>query len=733
MLPSNAVRVREKYISRACHECQRRKRRCSGEKTCRNCHYWGVDCVFLEPRRSRQPRRANAQAQNSALTVWDTPDDEVYSRVSVSKSPARGESFENMSRNTHRLEKHHRSSQQELGRVPTRPQSDQQILTQNLSPNAPSHADNNSQTPLSTSGTDLSSRQESVFERTTDFVSGAALLHQIDVLNRFVSRSQGPDPIQVHGFVGTSTIEPSTSVGGSIYRDIDQIVEQVRSEELTNIHNSLDIFFANVQPYYPCMNESHLRAQFSAFLANDTSCLTKSCSIQLAALLSFILAAVNILCDTSAHCDQVPGWEEFCRGEELLDHSSSLEKANILTIQTLLMKTLYYMYASQVNSAYDTMGTTVRLCFQLGLHNETSWGRDCNFYDRTYRQRVFWSVFCLNHNVAQTRGVPELLRESDFNVGLPKCVDDRMLYPDCPPLREMPTTSPVTSLLEIIKLTRFSSEISETMFGVRAKRPTSQDFITTMDNKIVRLSREIQSSLRWPQNSGSQQISEGAPEFIHQQSFVLHLRLLHLRLLLRREEMISLAYGHKAARLCTDIATEVYETIEAFYTSKKANRCARHAYMHHLTGALVPVICIIIRQKNGEDLTQPAIDLFNKSLKFLENFAPTSFLARSMLRHLQRPIKAARDLIDFLQFPNVCSGAPANPVASSGAASNMVTSPIDSTQISTWNNASIGSDWELSLPNVYQDLFQDSLQRPTDIPFPFDVDDKDAWNDFDWS
>ncbi|OAL24788.1 hypothetical protein AYO22_05577 [Fonsecaea multimorphosa] len=697
---ANAVRVRDKYTSRACNECQR------------------------QPRGTRHSRTSNLLAPNVNPTDWVNVDSRANPGPSHSTAVARDDAPEPVAVATQGPQPNGRTGLNEPERASTQPPSDQQFMGQILSPNEPMFGDNQGQTPLSTIDAETSSPRESVFERNTNFMTGTAFFQQIDLLDRSVTRAQGTDLIKVGGFLGSSTFEPNTSVA-DIYRDIDQTVDQARVEDPTKIHRSLDMFFANVQPHYPCMNEGYLRAQFSAFVANDSNSLTKNGSVQLAALLQFIMAVVSILCDSSTQGQYLPGWKEFCRGDKLLSHATWLERANIVTIQTLLVKTLYFMYAGLLNSAYDTMGTAVRLCFQLGLHNEPSWGEDCKFYDRTYRQRVFWSVFCLNHNVAQTRGVPELLRESDINVGLPKCVDDRMLYPDCPSLPEMPTTSPVPYLLETIKLTRLSSEVWEAMFGARAKKPVSQDLLAAMDNKVIELSREIPSSLRWPQVAASQQMYDGAPSFIQQQGFILHLRILYLRMLLRREEMISLTYGRKTAQLCIDIATEVVAAVETCYTTQRSKRCERHAYLHHLTGALVPMICIIVKQNNSEDLTRPAINLLNKSLKVMESFSQGSFLARRILQQLRRPIKVARDTIESL-WPQNVRGA---------AASHPITTAFGPAQNTIWNGSNVSSnnDWDLSLPAIYQDPFQDPLQKTSDMPFLWDDSSVDLWNNFNWS
>jgi hypothetical protein len=668
---------------------------------------------------------------SDAITDWTNADNRVNAGPSISMPPTRERTpVEGLVITTQAFAENSGNAHRELERATatatttTKSQTPvQQTLAQILSTNNAAYSGDN-QPPVSTIDTDQSSRRESVFERDTNFMTGTSFFQQMDLLDRSVTRAQGTDLTKVGNSAGSSTIDLNTSVA-DVYRDIDATVEQSRGEDVAKIHRSLDTFFANVQPHYPCMNEGHMRARFSAFVADDSNCLTKKGGVQLAALLNFIMAVVSILCDTSAQGEHLPGWKDFCRGEKLLSHTTWLERANIVTIQTLLVKTLYFMYAGLLNSAYDTMGTTVRLCFQLGLHNEPSWGEDCKFYDRTYRQRVFWSVFCLNHNVAQTRGVPELLRESDLNVGLPKCVDDRMLYPDCPPLREIPAASPVPCLLETIKLTRLSSEVWEAMFGARAKKPVSQDIIGAMDTKIIELSHEIPAFLRWPPTSGSDQIFEGAPPFMQQQGFVLHLRILYLRMLLRREEMISLAYGRKAAQLCIDVATEVVDAVETFHTSQRSSRCERHAFLHHLTGALVPMICIIVRQNNGEQLTSQAINLLNKSLKIIESFLEGSFLAQRILQQLRHPIKIARDIIASQLPQNARSSATSNAITLSAG-------PIQNDPRSS-GNINPRNDWGHSMPNLYQDPFQDLVQKPPDMAFWWDNTNMDLWNNVNWS
>lgn len=547
---------------------------------------------------------------------------------------------------TQALEQNYEELQRELAWVKNR-ERDRVAAQESPPPSGPSGVP----VPFMPASTPIANNDEpspeSVFERNTNFMAGTSLFQQIDLLDRSMVRDLGNrDELMFmfpEGPGGQIMDYESLSVNGRQY--LDRIVEQTRMDDVGKILQALDIYFAYFHGHYPCINEVHFRSQFAAFLANDQNCMSKPMAIQFAALLNFVVAVAKVLYDTCTLDNYEPGWKEFYRAEKLLSHVNWLEKASIMTIQTLLVKTSYCLYISRFNAAYDTMGTAVRLCFQLGLHNEPSWGQSCNTYDRTYRQRIFWSIYCLNLNVAQNCGVPDLMRESDFDVDRPKCVDDRMLYPNCPPVPEIHKVSPVPYMLQIIKSANLASEIWDAMFGVKAKRPVSLEFIETADRKAIELSRDTPNFLQWPPSSGSES-PDSRPGWMINQSFILYLRLRALRMLLRREEMVGLRYGKRTAELCIEIATEMVNAIELSYSASTARRAERFGYALHLTGAIVPIICVIVRRDNTEELVLPAIHLLDRSLKIMEAISYGLSFARRTLHQLRRPIRVARDIIE---------------------------------------------------------------------------------------
>jgi hypothetical protein len=686
--------VRKKYAARACDECQRRKRKCTAEAVCRTCRRAGTTCVYsqLQPRPSRPGRSPQSSEHSNSFLL------------------AR----------TQMLEQRYEDLRQDLARLANAGHGEPDRLS--LQPLPPPAAEFASATsPLSPTSM-LESKQEptsnNVFERNTEFVSSSSFFRQIDLLDRSVIRDLGKgEEFLIPPEEGQPGDYESLSAG--IRLELDEIIEQTRMEDLDKTLQSLDIYFSTLHLHYPCINEMHLRSQLAAFLASDGS-MGRNVTIQYAALLNFMLAVGRILYDDCLQDSYVPGSKEFSRAEKLLNHATWLEKANIMTIQILLVKTCYCLYIARLNAAYDTVGIAVRLCFQLGLHNEPSWGEGCDCYDRTYRQRVFWSIYCLNHIVAQKSGVPDLIHESDFDVDLPKCVDDRVLYPNCPPLLEFHRASPIPYLLEVIKWAKLSSEIWDGLFGVGAEKPTSSELIAKLDDKILDLSENIPGFLRWPPASGIQTGVE-RPTIIAHQSFILYLRIRHLRMLIRREEMVSLRYQRRTAELCIEVAADIVNSVE-LQSSGSGKQTMRYAYMIHLTGAVVPMICIIVQKKNSEDLVEPAINLLTRALRIIDSLSDGFWFARRTLRQLHRPIHAACETINS-QWPQYShlAFAPTS-FDSMGGAQGIMSTLATLTQQFSWN-----SEGNVMARNLGKVTTTDGLQIAIEDTLMWES--SDLWNE----
>jgi hypothetical protein len=206
---------------------------------------------------------------------------------------------------------------------------------------------------------------------------------------------------------------------------------------------------------------------------------------------------VKILEEYSSDSTSVPGWKEFSRAEHLLSHTTWLGRGNLLTIQCLILKTLYFLFIEKRNAAYDAISTAVRLTYQVGLHDQASWQSN-SLFEVAMRQRVFWCLYCLDRNVALVCGVPYMIRESYFKVDLPNIADKDDISGSKPSSDAESLSLPY--LYGTIKWAKLCSEIWDAMFGMNASNLTNQEFVATMDARISLLIHDLPPRLQWEPN-----------------------------------------------------------------------------------------------------------------------------------------------------------------------------------------------------------------------------------------
>lgn len=235
-------------------------------------------------------------------------------------------------------------------------------------------------------------------------------------------------------------------------------------------------------------------SRFESYLTEDEAASNTVDSYQFVALVNLIVAVVKILEEDCKDPMVVPGWREFSRAQHLSSHTTWLGRGNLLTIQCLILKTIYFLFIEKQNAAYDAISTAIRLTYQIGLHDQTSW-LDSSAFDVTMKQRIFWCLYCLDRNVALVCGLPFLLRESDFKVDLPHCMDETGA------LVVQPTPDPdspsILYLHRTIKWAKLCSEIWDGMFGMNASSLTSPEFVATMDARILLLVHDLPTELQW--------------------------------------------------------------------------------------------------------------------------------------------------------------------------------------------------------------------------------------------
>lgn len=381
-------------------------------------------------------------------------------------------------------------------------------------------------------GNDSDSSLDSVSSNTSlasnYVIHGAtSLFEPINVLNRTVAgeeekQEQHESPEASQASSQSQIAWVSLTRQGNI--GIKTLERETRMNNQAALRRSVDLYFTHLNPHHPSLNENEFRAQMESFFADSPAKLPMPSGdrYQFAVLLNLLHAEAEIL---GGHCDEsssIPAWDVFCRAESTLNRIVWLGNGNIWTVQCLLVKARYLLYMERSDSAYDTIGQAVRLCIQLGLHNQDNW-KSYSPFGIVMRQRLFWSVYYLERDLAVNSGTPYLLRDSDFNVDLPPDLDDHMMFPGKPLPEEMPMQSSSPYLRAIAQWGKLSDEVWDKIFGLHAQKPTNRELVATIDARILYVASELPPHLQLPGPASHLDALNEAPAFIPNQALTTNL------------------------------------------------------------------------------------------------------------------------------------------------------------------------------------------------------------------
>ncbi|KAH0844310.1 hypothetical protein FOPE_09304 [Fonsecaea pedrosoi] len=632
---------RRKYVSRAC-----------GEQPCHHCHAANVECVYSDTRKRRAIRRNRpdaAAAANVAATVRSpvVVDDPANGQPATMATTQTG-TQDDQSPETIRAEiaaimdrvamLERRATELESPESDMTPKPDRVNLVASKHSFGVDLPPESEDTPypdsLATSVTEDSCR------------GGSSSLEAIAALNRILGdEPQQTPPRSTATALARCPFSDTGSFPDCCKADIQRWDPRRKPQGLELMLQVCKIFFSSQNPHCPCLNEAQFLAQMEFYLNRDTTWHNNMDTLQFVALVNLIVAEVKILHEHCASTEETPpGWQEFLRADHLLQHVTWLGRGNLATVQILLIKCTYLQHAEKLNAAYDTIGTAVRLCYQINLHDQNTWHNRTTF-DVTMRRRIFWSLFYLDRSVSLMSGLPYLIKDVDVVVDLPRCLDDREFSPSCPAPAENPECSPIPYLRNMIEWGKLSSEIWDNMFSKKAPRPVSQDFIATTDARIVSLSTNLPAGLQWNPDVLASWDTDRHPLYLLRQRIVLHLFINHLRILIRQEELISLQYSQKVAETSLSLAASSVQAIHGYHKSPWRRGVERYSSVVYLTVAIVPLICLIINKTIAVHIRAAATESFKIALAILTDISEGFALARRTLQRLRRLIDAANKVV----------------------------------------------------------------------------------------
>ncbi|OAL36766.1 hypothetical protein AYO20_03821 [Fonsecaea nubica] len=403
--------------------------------------------------------------------------------------------------------------------------------------------------------------------------------------------------------------------------------------------NTLRRYFTFLNPHYPCLNESRFFSDLQTYSTSDISTLRNREALQFVALVYLLVALMKILEDYCTESSAIPGWQEFNRASHLLSHNTHMGRGDVQTANCFIIKALYLLYIEEYNASYEAVSQAVRLCYQNGLNRQSTW-KDCTPFEVHMRQRIFWSIYCLDRTVAQVSGMPYLLRDTEHRVDLPAAVNDQMLNAGDLLPEETPEHSASPYQHNIVRWGQLSAEVWDKMYGLNAESTISDEYVVTMDARLILLRDRFPKHLQWRGELSTSPGARETPRYIVRQAYILHLRVNHLRLLLQRQSMVGSDFRQRAAEICLPIASDSIMTIYNTHFSSLHQELERYSSITYLTGAMIPVACIILKGGPQNNLREDAISLYQKAMMVFQDVSSGFALARAMLKRLRRIVSA---------------------------------------------------------------------------------------------
>lgn len=178
-------------------------------------------------------------------------------------------------------------------------------------------------------------------------------------------------------------------------------------------------YFDIWHPAYPFLHAPSVLESFERFAENG---VPKENTFEVVIMKTIISIS---LCDRRQrnHPTQrpVPKCLVFTTFDEALDsvQPALTKAATIQALQSVVCIQLLEVSMLRLNAASRLGGLVIRLAFQMGLHRCPARFSSFTVGEQQLRQRLFWSIYCIDRHLCQALGLPLTIRDDDVDVCYP--------------------------------------------------------------------------------------------------------------------------------------------------------------------------------------------------------------------------------------------------------------------------------------------------------------------------
>ncbi|KFY82162.1 hypothetical protein V500_10769 [Pseudogymnoascus sp. VKM F-4518 (FW-2643)] len=180
-------------------------------------------------------------------------------------------------------------------------------------------------------------------------------------------------------------------------------------------------YFDNWHPAYPFLHAPSVLEHFGHVIDHGVLDSTDSLKHKLTILRSIMSVSLIDRRQTAAVMRPVPKQLVFASLNDAIQSVQCMltDESSIPALQAIVSVQLLFISMLRYNAASRLQGLAVRMAFHLGLHRCPMQFSAFPREEARLRQRIFWSIYCIDRYISIRLGVPLAIRDTDIDACFP--------------------------------------------------------------------------------------------------------------------------------------------------------------------------------------------------------------------------------------------------------------------------------------------------------------------------
>lgn len=190
----------------------------------------------------------------------------------------------------------------------------------------------------------------------------------------------------------------------------------------SRLRQLLGVYFVEMGSFFPFLDQHDTETRISGTL-HHLGYSEQDTVVEVDRSVHSIMAVLcNLMVLGECHEPRVDSHESarqglamFNQGRKLLQHCTSAQIVDMDLIRYHILSALYMLDSELLQSASYAISAAVQSAMVMRLNDQSLWG-DSTSSEKTTRQKLWWTIYCLDRRISQRNGTPYLVRDLDIAV-----------------------------------------------------------------------------------------------------------------------------------------------------------------------------------------------------------------------------------------------------------------------------------------------------------------------------